>query len=83
MTARLSAESADVGTTCPTTTCSNAAGKLVSVTYPGPGGEPAREFVGFDVRDRNIYESRELMGQTFVFRSSYDNVDRLERAAKQ
>ncbi|MEL6178368.1 MAG: toxin TcdB middle/N-terminal domain-containing protein, partial [Myxococcota bacterium] len=67
----------DRSSNCDRNTCANAEGKLVLVTYPGPGGQQAVDRVGYDLRGRMAYTSRTLAGFPFEFTMNYDSADRL------
>ena len=60
--------------------CTNAEGRLVSLSYPGTSGQLAREHLGYDQRGRAIYRARALSGHTFAVTATFDNVDRLVSA---
>lgn len=57
---------------CDAADCSNLAGKLGALSYPG--GE---ERFGYDVRGREIYGARQLEGLWFETRREHDNLDRV------
>jgi len=62
---------------CPADLCSNAAGRLVSITYPLAGGAVGQDRVGYTVRGREHYTSRLLAGRVLETRAEFDNADRL------
>ena len=66
----------DADPSCDPETCTHTEGKLVTVTWPGPGDVQAVERSGYDLRGRTLVTSRELAGVPFITRAEHDNVDR-------
>jgi RHS repeat-associated protein len=62
---------------CPSSVCTNGAGKLVGVRYPLGDGEQAVETYAYDARGNLVRTSRTFGAQTFDFRLAYDNADRV------
>jgi len=65
----------DADPACPD--CTHGEGRAVTVTWPGPDGQPATDHLGYDLRERAVFNARTLAGATYTFTTAFDNVDRI------
>jgi len=65
--------------TCPITQCTNTAGTIAEVTYPVDDGV-GTDWFGYDSRLRTSFQRRTVLGRTFDFANTFDNLGRLIRA---